>query len=147
MKPAKTKQHFQNVHPQHKEKKKEFCERHGNALVKMKLISTEDVEERDQKVAVASYVVALQIAKQRKPHTIGENLIKSCSHKMVEIVFGNEIKKAIALIPLSISAVRARISDKPQTSMIKLRNRSGHQHLAYFKFILMNQLMWHRDPS
>ena len=77
----------------------------------MKLISTEDFKESSQKVTEASYVIALEIAKQRKPHTIGENLIKPCSLDMVEIVLGNEMKKKIAMVPLSNSTVQGRISD------------------------------------
>ena len=48
MKPAKTKQYFQNVHPQHKDKNKNFFERHGNVLKKKKLVSTEDIKEREE---------------------------------------------------------------------------------------------------
>ena len=40
MKPAKMNQHLKNVHPQHKDNKKNF-ERHWNALKKMKLVSVE----------------------------------------------------------------------------------------------------------
>ena len=52
----------------------------------MKPVSTDDFKERNLKVTEASYVVALEIANQKKPHTIGENLIKPYSLKMVEIV-------------------------------------------------------------
>ncbi|XP_042243550.1 zinc finger BED domain-containing protein 5-like [Homarus americanus] len=89
MKPTKLRRHLQNVHPQHKDKDQNFFERHGNALKKMKLDSTGAFKETNQEVTEASYVVALEIAKQKKPHTIGENLIKPCSLKMVEIVLGN----------------------------------------------------------
>ena len=111
MKPTKMKQHLKNVHPQHKDKNKNFFERHENGVKKMRLVSTEDFKEKNQKVTEASYFVALEIAKQKKPHTIGENLIKPCSLKMVEIVLGNEMKKRIAAVPLSNSTIQRRISD------------------------------------
>ena len=41
----------------------------------------------------ASYYVALEIARQKKRHTMGKNLIKSCSLKIVELTLGNEDKK------------------------------------------------------
>ena len=66
MKPTKLKQHLQNVHPQHKDKDKSFFERHGNALKKMKLDSTGVFQQMKKKVIEASYVVALEIAKQKK---------------------------------------------------------------------------------
>jgi hypothetical protein len=78
MKPTKLKQHLQNVHPQHKDKDKSFFEHHGNALKKMKLDSTGAFQEMNHRATEASYAIALEIAKQKKPHTIGETLIKPC---------------------------------------------------------------------
>jgi hypothetical protein len=56
---------------------------------KIKLDSTLAFQEMNHKVTEASYVIALEIAKQKKPHTIGEILIKHCVLKLVEIVVGN----------------------------------------------------------
>ena len=70
MKAANIKQHLLCVHPQYKDKNKNFSERYGNTVTMIKLVSTDDCNERDQKVAETSYVVALEIAKQRKPHAI-----------------------------------------------------------------------------
>ena len=36
----------------------------------------------------ASYKVALEIAKQKKPHTIGETLVKPCLLKTVKLLLG-----------------------------------------------------------
>ena len=72
VKPAKMKQHLLNVHPQHKDKNKSFFERHGNALKKMKLVSTKDFKGRNQKVTVASYVVTVEIAKLKKHIQLGK---------------------------------------------------------------------------
>ena len=41
----------------------------------------------------ASYEVALEIAKQKKPHTIGESLIKPCVLKMANKVLGKDAEK------------------------------------------------------
>ena len=49
--------------------------------------------ETNRNAIEASYYVALEIAKQKKTHTIGENLIKPCSLKIVELMLGNEEKK------------------------------------------------------
>ncbi|XP_068223303.1 protein FAM200C-like [Palaemon carinicauda] len=72
----------------------------------MRLVSTEKFKEKNDKITESSYVVALEIAKQIKKHTIGENLIKPCALKMVEIVLGKEMK-----VPLSNSTVQRRMSD------------------------------------
>ena len=72
-------------------------------------------EERPQCVICnkvdASYYLALEIARQKKPHTIGKNLIKTCSLKIVELMLGNEEKKKIAAVLLSNSTIQRRIED------------------------------------
>ena len=73
MKPAKMKQHLPNVHPQHKDKNKNFFECHGNALKKMKLVSTEALKKkRKKKVTEASFVIALEIARRKKHIQLGK---------------------------------------------------------------------------
>ena len=62
----------------------------------------------------ASYRVAYRIAKEKKPHTIGEPLIKPCAMEMVELVCGVEQKRKLEKIALSNDAIRCRISDMSQ---------------------------------
>ena len=50
----------------------------------------------------ASYEVSLMIAKQKKAHTIGENLVLPAAKVMVCCVFGNKSVKKINSISLSI---------------------------------------------
>lgn len=109
LKPTKLKQHLQNVHATHKSKDKSYFERHGQALKRMKLDSSGLFSQTNQKNTEASYVVSLEIARQLKPHTIGEKLIKPCAQKMAEIVLGKEAETKIAAIPLSNNSVQRRI--------------------------------------
>lgn len=94
MKPTKLKQHLDNVHPQHKDKDKSYFERQENMFKKMKLGASGSFQDTGHKITEASYVVALEIVKQKKPDTIGETLIKPCALKMVEIVLGNGLEKS-----------------------------------------------------
>ena len=55
-----------------KDKNKNFLECNGNALKRMKLISTEDSKDRNQNVTEASYFEALEIAKQKKTYNWGK---------------------------------------------------------------------------
>lgn len=71
MKPTKLKQHLQIVHSWHKDKDKFFFESHGNALKKIEMESTTAFRELSQKVTKAFYVVALEIAKQKKHTHLG----------------------------------------------------------------------------
>ena len=107
LKPTKLKQHLHNVHQQHS---RSFFEYHASALKKMRLHSNGTYHEMNKNAIEASYYVALEIVRQKKPHTIGENLIKSCSLKIVKLMLGN-VKKKIAAVLLSNSTIQRRIKD------------------------------------
>ena len=59
----------------------------------------------------SSYVTSYHIAKQKKPHTIGQNLIMPVAKEIVEIMIGEKERKLLDSIPLSASTVKRRISD------------------------------------
>jgi hypothetical protein len=111
LRPNKLKQHLTSVHPQYAEKDRDFFERHGRQLKQMRLDSSGAMQTSSSKLTEASYRVALEIAKQKKPHTIGEDLIKPCTLMMVELVLGKEAEKKMAAVPLSNSTVQRRIND------------------------------------
>ena len=52
-----------------------------------------------------SYHVSFNIARAKKPHNIGEELIKHCCIEMVSILQGDEAAKKIQLISLSADTV------------------------------------------
>ena len=86
MRPAKLKQPLKNVHPQHINKDKTYFERERRALKSMRLDASSDFFRKNNQLLEASYLVAFEIAKQKKPHTIGETLIKPCILKTAGIV-------------------------------------------------------------
>ena len=61
----------------------------------MRLDSNGTYHATNKNAIEASYYAALEIERQKKTHTIGENLIKPCSLKIVEFMLGNEEKKKI----------------------------------------------------
>ena len=69
------------------------------------------LHETNANVLETSHAVTLAIAKEKKPHAIGETLIKPCAKKMVEIILGKEAKKKIAAISLSNNTVQRGIED------------------------------------
>jgi hypothetical protein len=109
MRPAILREHFAIVHPGNsgdsleslKQKKARF---HSTGpLPKLGFGST-------QKPSLeASYKVAYLVAKNKKPHTIGENVIKPCALQMVEVVLGKQQRKQTAEIPLSKDVISSRI--------------------------------------
>jgi hypothetical protein len=100
MRHAKLREHFSIPHPGNprdlleslKQKKARFHS--SGTLPKSGSGSTQ------KPLLEASYKVAYLITKNKKPHTIGENLIKPCAPKMVEIVLGKQQRKQIAEIPV-----------------------------------------------
>ncbi len=111
MRPSKLKHHLLTIHPQYAEKDPDFFRRHESSLGKQKLDATGAFQQQTSSVVEASYEVALEIAKQKKPHTIGETLIKPCTLKMVKRVLGDASERKIQQISLSNDTVKRRINE------------------------------------
>ncbi|XP_073504145.1 protein FAM200C-like [Phyllobates terribilis] len=60
-------------------------------------------------ILTASYEVAYLIAKQGKPHTIGETLIKPAALKMANLILGTAAEGKLSQIPLSNDTISDRI--------------------------------------
>ncbi len=111
MRPSKLKHHLQTIHPHYAEKDPDFFRRHKSSLGKQKLDATGAFQQQTSSVVEASYEVALEIAKQKKPHTIGETLIKPCTLKMVKRVLGDASERKIQKISLSNDTVKRIINE------------------------------------
>ena len=110
MKPAKLKRHLLTKHPEHSDKSKEFFVRKVEEYIhqRSKLTNLATTSERAQK---ASFLVAQQIAKCKKPHTIAQELILPAAVGMCEIMLGTEAANKLKSIPLSDDNVKRRIDD------------------------------------
>ena len=109
LRPSKLLHHLHTMHPDHKNKDVAFFERKQGQVKYAKLYTTGSFYIENSALVAASYYVALQIAKQKKPHTIGETLIKPCASKMVELVLGDESRKKLDTILLSDNTIARRI--------------------------------------
>ncbi|XP_067940586.1 protein FAM200C-like [Watersipora subatra] len=58
-----------------------------------------------------SYKVAYEIANQKNPHTIGEDLIKTSTLMLAELILGKEAGKEMAAVSLSNNTVQRKISN------------------------------------
>ena len=58
-----------------------------------------------------SYKVAYRIVKCKKPHTIAEDLIRTCAEKMLEVMIGLGAKTKTQQVSLCNDAIRRRIDD------------------------------------
>ncbi len=76
-----------------------------------KLDANGGFQQQTSSVVEASYEVALEIAKQKKPHTNGETLIKPCTLKMIKGVPGDGSEREIQQISLSNNTVKRKINE------------------------------------
>lgn len=109
LKPAKLERHLKTVHSNLSDRPPEFFAGKLENLKKMKLGKTGTAYESSEKALSASFEVSQLITKAKKPHTIGETLVKPCLIKAVKYVLGVEASKKIQDIPLSNNTVNARI--------------------------------------
>lgn len=111
LRPSKLSNHLLKTHPEYKDKGIAFFERKRDELKRAKLDSSGTFFEENISLVEASYEVALQIAKQKKPHTIAETLVKPCALKMVERVLGKQNCKRLEGISLSNDTIKRRITE------------------------------------
>ena len=111
MKPAPSKQHLANAHPSMLSKNRSFFESKLSSLKRQKLDQT-GMFWRTNKAAVhASYAVALHVAKTKKPHSIGETLLKPCILESVKLVLGEKASQTMKQISLSNDTIKSRIHE------------------------------------
>ncbi|KAF2362762.1 hypothetical protein FHG87_006479 [Trinorchestia longiramus] len=74
-------------------------------------------------ILTASYEVAYLIAKQDKPLTIGETLVKPAVLKMANIMLGEETEVKLSQIPLSNGTISDRIEDMSKDILAKIASK------------------------
>ena len=65
----------------------------------------------EKPLLLASYKVAYEIAKQKRPHTIAESLIKPCALEMASVVLGKDAKRKLQAVPIYNNTTSTRICD------------------------------------
>ena len=88
MKPLKLVKHLQSKHPDLAKKPLEYFQRMHEGMKKQK--SLKNMVVKDKSLLKASYLIAFQIAKNKKLYTIGENLIKPCRLQACGAVLGKQ---------------------------------------------------------
>ncbi|GFS83782.1 SCAN domain-containing protein 3 [Nephila pilipes] len=110
MVPSKLKRHLYSSHPSCANKDKQYFKRclEQNKNEKKFMKSAVTVSE---KALEASYHVAKLIARQKKPHTVGETLIKAACMEIVRLMLGPNEVKEVNKVSLSADTVKRRIHD------------------------------------
>jgi hypothetical protein len=110
-KPSKLSEHLTKVHPNYMNKDFNYFKNKADRLKEGRLDKGGSFQQQSTKYVEASYYIALQIAKNKKPHTIGEKLIKPCLLEAARLILNEESYKKIMQISLSNDTVRRRIHE------------------------------------
>ena len=111
MKPSKLREHFVKVHPELVDKGVEYLKLKAEGLKRAKLDASGTFRQESNKIMEASYYISLQIAKNKKPHTIGEELIKPCLLETARLVLNEGSYNKIKEISISNNTVQRRIQE------------------------------------
>ena len=111
MKPASLKQHLANTHPSMMSKNRSFFESKLSSLKRQKLDQSGMFWCTDKSAVHASYAIALHVAKTKKPHNIGETLLKPCRLESVKLVLGEKASQTMKQISLSNDTIKSRIHE------------------------------------
>ncbi|XP_050066002.1 SCAN domain-containing protein 3-like [Aphis gossypii] len=110
LKSSKLKRHLDTKHPNVKNKPIEYFKRLNDQFKSstnaMKMYCHNTVS-----AVKASYLLAYKIAKNNKPHTIGENLILPAAINRCTEILGQEAANKLKTIPASNNTVQRRIVD------------------------------------
>ena len=111
MKPSKMKRHLESKHPQYRDKPVDFFKGKETVTKRARLDSTGALAQQTAAAVQASYMVSYRIAKAKKPHNIGEELLLPACIDIVSSILGTDNAKKVNLVSLSNDTVRRRIDD------------------------------------
>ena len=135
LRPSSLIRHLNNQHSSLKNKPLSFFSKRKILFRKTKTRSNEIfLPKTSISVVYASYQISLMIARSKKPHNIGEQLIKPCILETVKIILGENSCKNLFKLPLSNFTVRDRISDLSKD--IKSQVIEKNPIIAFFCFTM-----------
>lgn len=110
LKPSKLQRHLNQKHPAEAEKPIDFFKRKEEHLTRQSatFVRQATVPERALR---ASFLASFHIARAKKSHTIGEDLILPATKDIVKELLGEEAAKKIDAVQLSDNTVSRRIGD------------------------------------
>ena len=120
MKPSKLKQHLESRHSELVGKSVDYFRRKSELLKNCRLDSERMWAKQNKAVLKASYRIVFRIAQAKKPHTIGEELIKPCLIEATTLVLGGEKANKLKEISLSNDTVKKRISEMSHNILLQV---------------------------
>ena len=111
MKPNKMKRYFDAKHPSFAGKDVQYFKNKADGVKKSRLDFGGKYQQQNMTTIEASYLVALRIAKAKKPHTIAEELLLPATKDIVRVMLGAEYVGKLNTISLSNNTVSRGIDN------------------------------------
>ena len=119
-KPSKLKIHFESCHSDLVGKGVDYFARKAAALKDGRIDSTGQFAGQNEAALEASYRIAYRIAQTKKPHTIGEELIKRCLLEATKLGLGEQQSNKFRQISLSNDTIKSRIWDMSSDILLQV---------------------------
>ena len=140
LRPNRLQCHLQTKHSSPQDIPWAFFQSKDDSFKKMEIASKETFFlSPSAEVVKTSFEVAHMIAQVKKPHNIGETLIKPCMIKAASLVLGVASSNKLAKISLSYSTIKTRIDELAND--IKLQVLQKIQESSFLQSYVMEQLM------
>lgn len=111
MKPNKLKRHFESKHSSFAGKDTNYFRSKADGLKKARPDTGSKSNKQNVAAVETSYLVALRIARDMKPHTFAEHLLFPVAKDSVRVMIGDEFVTKLSAVSLSNDTVRRRIHD------------------------------------
>ena len=111
MKPSLLKRHLSSCHPELSDKDESYFQRKALVLKRIRFDHTGQVHKQNEASLRASYMVALRVAQNKKPHTIVETFVLPCCKDIVGCFFGENAAQKLNTLPSSNDTMHRRICD------------------------------------
>ena len=129
LRPTRLQRHLRAKQPGLQNKNLEFFEA-KKKFNRMKILSCDALRKFSFDQAVeASFEIAYLISLAKKPHYVGQALIKTCMPKAASLVLGKANRKELAKISLTASTVKTSIDEIAED--IALSNRKNKQIMCF----------------
>jgi len=111
MRPSLLQRHLHTNHPDKKDRDPSYFERLGENVKKQRLDKTGKQYQQSAGIVTASYEIALLVAKNKKCHTIAEDLIMPAAKALVKHVIGEEAVSKLNSVSVSNNTIQRRIKE------------------------------------
>ena len=111
MVPRKLTRHLKTKHASYANKNEEFFQRMLSQNKKQKHLTKSSFLVSEKTLAASNHVAKSTARNRKKPHTIGEKLLKPACLEIVRLMLGKKEVKEIKKVSLSAESIKRRIDD------------------------------------